>query len=766
MSVTDADEEVRHAVRTIVDAARAGTPLGRISVLWPADRPYARLVEHHLDVAGIAWNGRPGTRVAERLVPRFLMDLLDIDRRKLRRRDLFDLLADTGGCDADGRRLPIAMWERVGRDAGVVNGDDWTPRLRSYAAGRRSRADDVRAAAAELDDGDDAAVAELVAHHLAIADAADALADYVIDLRRQLGHPDAVRPWSEWAEWSIEQIEQRLGLSTIARLGEPEHQAWEHTSRVLDRLRHLDTVAEPCSRREFRATFAAEFDVAPGRLGRIGAGVTVGSLASAAGLAADLVIVLGAAEGVLPARPTADPLIGDAERRAAGLQTATAAAARAHRHLLGALDVASKVVVTTPRGDLRSTTDRQPSRWLAELDPAPVITLDSHASALVATPFPAHPSEHRLRHRAIAMFSQRELDAAGDTVLQRAIALRAARRSPAVTVYDGDLSGVRIDHFDRPIAPTRLETWAACPHSYFVQHVLGVRHVEEPADQLRIVGRERGTLIHDVLDAFHREVIAGALPQPGESGWGPVHQTRLFEVFAEVAERYERAGRTGRPASWAVERQRLLDELSRWLAHDSEWVVARRAHVVHSETKFGAAGEVELALPNGRRVAVLGTIDRIDRTANGLVVTDHKSGRPDDYKDLGSAQPTAGGTRFQLAAYAAAALGLDPGAASVRAEYAFLERGKFERVGYDFDDTVWARIGEDLDHLVAGIESGWFPPTPEPPKFEFYVKCWYCTPDGLGSAERYPEWERKRHDPRLARWFGDPAPEPELESAP
>ena len=94
VSTTDADDEVRHAVRAVLDAARAGTPFERMAVLWPAEQPYARLVEHHLDAAGIEWNGRPGTRLVERLVPRLVLDLLDIDRRGLRRRDLFDLLAD------------------------------------------------------------------------------------------------------------------------------------------------------------------------------------------------------------------------------------------------------------------------------------------------------------------------------------------------------------------------------------------------------------------------------------------------------------------------------------------------------------------------------------------------------------------------------------------------------------------------------------------------------------------------------------------------
>ncbi|HVM66139.1 MAG TPA: hypothetical protein VMU14_14830, partial [Acidimicrobiales bacterium] len=45
ISTTDADEEVRAAVRVIVDAARAGTPFARMALVWGSDEPYARIVE-------------------------------------------------------------------------------------------------------------------------------------------------------------------------------------------------------------------------------------------------------------------------------------------------------------------------------------------------------------------------------------------------------------------------------------------------------------------------------------------------------------------------------------------------------------------------------------------------------------------------------------------------------------------------------------------------------------------------------------------------
>ena len=40
-----------------------------------------------------------------------------------------------------------------------------------------------------------------------------------------------------------------------------------------------------------------------------------------------------------------------------------------------------------------------------------------------------------------------------------------------------------------------------------------------------------------------------------------------------------------------------------------------------------------------------------------------------------------------------------------------------------------------------------------------YVECWYCSPDGLSTAEARRDWERKRSDPRLARYLRLAEPE-------
>jgi ATP-dependent helicase/nuclease subunit B len=741
VSTTDADEEVRHAVRALVDGARVGTPFARMAVVWPTDRPYARLVEHHLDVAGIPWNGRPGTLVTERLVPRFLLDLLQLDRRGIRRNELFALLADVPVKTASGERVSVARWERVARAAGVTRAEHWQPRLAAFAATMRAY-DEPR----ERD-----------------AEAAEQLAAFVDGLQRDLGSWSRTRAWADWAAWCERQVLQRLGRSVLDQLDEAERLASDHTNKVLDRLRSLDAISGPVTRRDFRAAFAAEFEVAPGRLGRLGTGVTIGSLAGTAGLDADLTIVLGAAEGLLPPAPVVDPLVGDRERAAAGLPDATARRRRVHRSFLAHLATSGRTVVSVPRGDLRATTTRLPSRWITDhLPDAAAHVVDSHHAGLLATAFPASTGDHRLRGRgAAALLGPERLVevCADDVAATRGLAMRAGRRSDQLTVYDGDLSGVEIEHFQRVPSASQIEAWPKCPHAYFVRYLLGVRPLDDAGDELALSPIERGNVVHHTLDRFHQLVVAGALAQPGADGWSDDHVRVLLELFDEVADEFERTGRTGRPAHWALDRPTVRADLATWFLLDGRTAAARRARVIHSELRFGYDDPVTLPLPDGSRFPVAGFVDRVDEQVDGqLIVMDHKTGGAGEFTGITADDPTEGGTKFQLPIYAAAALALrgeEAGhtASRVRAEYDFFDKGGYVRHGYTFDDEVWGRVADDLGAVVAGIRSGLYPNVTEPPKFEFSVRCQYCQPDGLGVDERWAEWSVKRHDERLRPWF-------------
>lgn len=272
-------------------------------------------------------------------------------------------------------------------------------------------------------------------------------------------------------------------------------------------------------------------------------------------------------------------------------------------------------------------------------------------------------------------------------------------------------------------------------------------------------------------------------------GWGALGTLRRFrvehELLRQMAEplgdpwraQLERTARAldlepeeveGRVREWMIERPgkwlrrfrraALLAELEQWIAVEREHWEGRR--LLASEHRFGTDGSVTIALPDGRTIAFTGSIDRIDELPDGtLLVTDHKTGSARGFSEI-ETDPTLGGTHFQLPVYAAAArVFTGRPDAPVRAEYAFFRKGEFKRYRTQLDDAAWKLAVTQLAEVVAGIESGLFPATPEPPGWRRWVPCDYCEPDGLGTTERFPEWDRKRHDPRLARWFGDPETE-------
>ena len=479
-----------------------------------------------------------------------------------------------------------------------------------------------------------------------------------------------------------------------------------------------------------------------------------------------MVVIVGAAEGMLPPTPKSDPLLSEADRVLAGLPTADARAIRLHRLLLATL-ATSSVTLTHPRGDLRATSQLLPSRWIERwIDDLGVAEIASHHAGLERTEFPATPAEHRLRGHYRDIRSGLPLDAAAaggggrggvpDDVLRRALTCVDERGTDGLTVYDGDLSGAVVPRLDGPVSPSRLESWVACPHAYFAHYLLEVDPVEEPDDEISITARDRGSAHHGALDLFHRAVVEGTLPQPGPAGWTDEHRAALSAAFDEVCERTQRRGRTGRPAFWADERDRMRADLLAWLERDSELVRDRGSTVLASEMRFGADDAVVIRLPGGRGIQLQGSIDRVDRTRDGaLVVTDHKTGGKAKFKDLSADDPTAGGTLFQLPSYAAAArarFGNDD--TIVHAEYGLMSKGNYDRPGYVITPEVDERVRSSLALVVAGIETGYFPNRPERPGYRFYVSCEYCEPDHLGTAERWAEWDRKQHDPRLAPWFG------------
>jgi hypothetical protein len=760
LTASDADDEVRAAIRRVVDAVRDGTPLDRIGILFGSPRPYGRLVHEHLAAAGIPRNGAAVRPLAASALGRTVLDLLALADHDFRRADVLGLLARAAG----GSSTPSAAWERISRRAGVVAGRPHWDRLLARAAQQYDRHADTMAASG--DDRDDAAVRQ----NRLQAERARGLRTLVLSLVDGMAaaraHPAR---WTDRVTWLRSLVDELTG-GDGARATWPadEVKAADKIEAALDRLGALDVVDEPAPLDVFRRTLEIELDADIGRVGRFGEGVLVGPLSFAVGLDLDLVIVLGMAEGTLPAPVRDDALLPDHERLRTGgrLDLRRERVGRDHRRVLAALAAASRHLLCLPRGDLRASSERVPSRWLTDVAGAlagervtgdaiiarPAAWLDgvpSFAHAVQHCPFPATEQEYRLRagsHRA------------ADHRTDHGASVIRARHSRAFTRYDGNLAGVGVPSpHDAVVSSTRLEGWAKCPFAYFGQRLLEVEPVDDPEQQLEMSPLDRGSLIHAVLEQFIAEVLARPPDQqPGPAdAWGDDDHELITRIAEDVCDEFEARGLTGRPVFWRRDRAQILALTHRFLLDDNAKRREARTRPRAAEHGFGfgdGAGPVEITLDDGRRLRFRGSVDRIDGAADGsLVVLDYKTGKADDYRRLSADNPDQRGTKLQLVVYAQAARALTgrPDAA-VRSEYWFVsERGGFARVGYPVDDHVLAQVTTTLGTIVGGIERGAFPPHPIE-SFGPFVVCRYCDPDGMGVADLRRDWERKRDDPALA----------------
>jgi ATP-dependent helicase/nuclease subunit B len=788
--VSDSDDEVRVAVRKVIDAVRAGIPLDRIAILHASAVPYARLAHEHLAAAQVKVNGPAVVPLAGRMAGRVLLDLLRLPEGDFRRQDVMAWLA-SAPLLVKGRWIPTTAWERLSREAGVVGGEsDWNKRLTVFA--------DEADAAAKLADTDPDAL-EWRAERLGKnATRARELRTFVLDLIDTLAAAAKdPRAWSERAAWARSRIAESLGgVTRRARWPEAERKAAERVEAALDRLATLDDVEGPVDLGVFTRTLALELESDLGRVGRFGEGVLVGPITMSIGLDLDLVIVLGLAEGTFPAPVRDDSLLPDLERQAAGdeLPLRQQRIEREHRQLLATLAGSSNHVLGVPRGDLRRSSERIASRWVLDIasqfagtrwwtedllcaDESWVEPSASFEAGLRAVDFPATAQEQHLRSLMVSAprDAQALVDASTDRDIVRAAITLAARRSGRFTRFDGNLDGLPMrSPVDRATSATRLEKWAACPFRYFVEYVLRADAVENPEDRLQITALDRGNLVHAALERFVLEVLgrpAGEQPQSNEP-WTQADRARMKAIGEALCDDFEARGLTGRAVFWHRDRVHILADLQRFLDEDERIRREKGTRPIAAELAFGFGGKeidaVPFALPDGRELRFHGQADRIDRADDGsLHIVDYKTGSPRDYTQITEEDPAERGLRLQLAVYGAAARAhQNEPDAEVRAEYWFVsQKGDFKSYGYPVNDGVVARVSETLGKIVTGIEKGVFAAHPTAQSTSIFVECDACDPDALGVVELRRAWDRKRLDPQLAPYaaLAEPFDEDELE---
>ncbi|MXZ52165.1 MAG: PD-(D/E)XK nuclease family protein, partial [Acidimicrobiaceae bacterium] len=537
LSVSDADDEVRHAVRAVVEAARAGTPLGRCAVVYGVESPYVRLISDALDAAGIPRCGATSRTVETSLLGRSLLEMLALRDRGFSRRVVMAWLAGApvsvrrpddpdasgsggeagGDGPAAGHRwqgVPSAAWEREARAARVESGiDSWRRRLTRYAEDCTAEADCHAADEEQAWRGD---------RHRRRAERSLELLSFVEELHTDLEPRPAPRTWAELAGWCQKLIQKYLGGRLRRSWPDEERQMAERVDRAVSRLGDLDGTDDEPSVAAFGRALRLELEGAAHRHGHLGAGVLVGPVDLALGVELDLAVVCGMAEGTFPARRNDDALLPDRERLVAGgdLPARADRPGDDHRALLAVVAAAGRSLLLHPRGDLRRAADRSPSRWLTE-EAGEAEEVPSFVAGLRRTGFPAHVQEYDTR--CVLDWHDAGAHTAGGwselaripgvrrrPELLRGIELRRARMSSRLTRFDGnlpagDLRGTVLAHpagGSETTSASRLEMWAGCPHAYFMRYVLRVEAVDDADDEHRISPLERGSLVHRILERW------------------------------------------------------------------------------------------------------------------------------------------------------------------------------------------------------------------------------------------------------------------------
>ena len=296
----------------------------------------------------------------------------------------------------------------------------------------------------------------------------------------------------------------------------------------------------------------------------------------------------------------------------------------------------------------------------------------------------------------------------------------------------------------KAVSPTSLENYAACGFRYFCKSLLRLKVVEEPEERQMMDSASRGTLIHDALDRFFRELKQIGRPGPREP-WGPEDEARLLVIGGEELDKARDRGITGLDVFGRHEARTIRTDLSRFLEEDYTFRLETGAVPTHFES---AVPETEIA-----GVRLRGNVDRIDITPDGqrAWVIDYKTGSAYDFRKITPGDPLAGGKKLQLPTYLAAV----PDVPDASAVYWFITRkGEFRRIPYNPTAENQELFRKTVEAVVAGVGKGAFPAVSgdEDEYYGGYDNCKYCDFDRICSQRRDQEFDIKGGDAGLKPW--------------
>jgi len=242
-------------------------------------------------------------------------------------------------------------------------------------------------------------------------------------------------------------------------------------------------------------------------------------------------------------------------------------------------------------------------------------------------------------------YQDSELQSAWQNLNHARIVLNARRTKTPHSPYEGDL-GSEAHIFTETFSPkytwssSRFETYATCPHQFFIQQLL-ILEAKEPPD-LGLDAAQVGRILHEILEKVYRQA------EP------TMNLDTLFEILEENAASVfalapNKEGFRPSPL-WEVEKSQYINMLRKTI--EAFYTERNNWYPIRFEEKFGIHNTPLLVLHlESEDISMRGLIDRIDQNEVGeLRVIDYKTGGSFlTNKDLIS------GRRLQMPIYALAA---------------------------------------------------------------------------------------------------------------
>ena len=778
VSAPDAREEVRQAVRDMLQRAEAGVPFHRMAALYRRQDPYAFQLRMELGFAGIPVAGPNPSPLRDSVAGRLLTGMLDVIREDFSRAALMRWLADAPVWNAASNRSAsseLQRWEGLSRQAGVVRGlKQWNERLQGLSASMAQRRQGAEARG-------DLTEAQARGYVEAIASAERLLA--LVEQLAQVKPPADGSPWSAFAKWAKDAID-RYGQGKNDWPAQ-QQDALGRVESALEELGKLDSVEPATTLAGFQQALDNALSAYMGRSGATGTGVFVAGLGAATGMEFDTVWLLGMSEGDYPGRSGEDPLLPEyvrAQVLKGALPLRREAQLHERRDYLAALAGGERRRLSYSRVDPVTRRSQYPSPWLLEAAStlagervsserlhtfdAPWLTvIESMEDALRLAEGGRAADGHEYDVHALALWQRTGTRlrwhplASDGGPLGRALAMERARATNRLTEWDGYVGGIAGSSrrlggsLSQVMSPTRLEAWATCPYRHFLGNVLNLSAWETPEDVLTISPLERGSLVHAILERFIKEAMDAGAPSPRE-GWTPLQRERLREIAQDEFREVERRGVTGRRVLWEVAQQDILQDLERFLDDDEQYRADEGMQPRHAEYAFGFDGPpVAMALPDGGEVRFRGFIDRVDVARDGLraVIVDYKTGSSRQYAQMKD-DPLMAGKRLQLPVYAMAVRETLLPDAALRAEYWFISaNGGYTRVPVTLD-TVEAQFRSMVQAIAEGVRGGVFPANPGPSGFGGPENCRYCDFQRICPTNKLALWARKGDSTQAAAY--------------